>query len=135
MMVKGVWRLPTDRVPLETEEQQDFIRWFRRTYPGVRIFHIPNGEKRSKAAGLKLKNIGVSKGVPDLFVPARRWMIWLEFKRQDAVPSDTDADQLSWHEYLRAEGYTVKVVNGSHHAQDEVDAFVIAHGLQEYRAE
>lgn len=130
----GAWKLPTTRTPTETEEQQDFVRWFRRTYPGVRIFHVPNGDGRSKAAGLKLKTMGVSKGVPDLFVPA--WLLWVEFKRSDGVASDVDRDQRGWHAYLRecGAGYTVEVANGSTHAQDIVDAFVVRTGRQGERA-
>jgi hypothetical protein len=51
---------------------------FRRKFPGVLIFAIPNGGGRSKAQGAKLKAEGVVPGVPDLFVP--EWALFVEMK-------------------------------------------------------
>ena len=115
------WSLPTNRTPSETEEQQDFVRWFRRTYPGVLIFHIPNGDGRSKAAGLRLKTMGVVAGVPDLFVP--EWGLWIEMKDQGG--GKTSAEQLAIHAYLRSVSQTVLIPPGSAGAQDMVDAWNI----------
>ena len=53
-------------VPTEHEEQREMVRWFRQTYPNVRIFAIPNGEKRSISVAARLKVEGVNAGVPDL---------------------------------------------------------------------
>ena len=54
------------RIPTEHEEQRELVRWFRQTWPGVRIFAIPNGGARSPATAGRLKAEGVSSGVPDL---------------------------------------------------------------------
>ena len=48
----------TDRIPTEHEEQRDLVRWFRQTWPGVRIFAIPNGGARSPATAGRLKAEG-----------------------------------------------------------------------------
>lgn len=109
----GPWTLPTNRLPTEHEEQRDFVRWFRRTYAGVRIFAIPNGGERAKGEGMKLKAEGVSRGVPDLYVPA--WRLWIEMKRQ--VGGVVSADQSDWHSYLRELGDSVEVCLGSVAAQ------------------
>ena len=41
-----------DRIPTEHEEQRELVRWFRQTWPGVRIHAIPNGGARSKGGSL-----------------------------------------------------------------------------------
>jgi len=66
--------------PSESVEQITFVNWFRRTYPDVLIFAIPNGGLRHKTVAQKLKMEGVVSGVPDLFVP--EWMLWIEMKRE-----------------------------------------------------
>lgn len=114
-----VWTLPTNRQPTEHEEQRDFVRWFRRTHPSVRIFAIPNGGERNKGEGMRLKAEGVSRGVPDLYIPA--WRLWIEMKRQDG--GSTSSDQLDWHEYLRGVGDTVWVCRGSLAAQEMVTSY------------
>lgn len=113
------WTLPTSRMPTEHEEQRDFVRWFRRTYDGVRIFAIPNGGERVKGEGMRLKAEGVSRGVPDLYVPA--WRLWIEMKRQDG--GQVSADQKDWHAYLKSLGDHVMICPGSFIAQDMVKRF------------
>jgi len=49
-------------MPTEHEEQRELVRWFRQTYPDVRIFAIPNWEKRSNSVASRLKAEGVSAG-------------------------------------------------------------------------
>ena len=63
----------------ESMEQQGFVTWFRSRYPGVLIFAIPNGGKRSIRTALTLKAEGVVPGVPDLFIP--EWRLFIEMKR------------------------------------------------------
>ena len=74
------WHLPTDREPTEHEEQKDFIRWFRRRFPDVVIYAIPNGGLRGKGTANKLKQEGVLAGVFDLYV--LDWDLFIEMKRQ-----------------------------------------------------
>jgi len=112
------WELPTDRMPTEHEEQMDFVRWFRRTYNGVRIFAIPNGGERKKSDAMRLKTEGVSRGVPDLYVP--EWKLWIEMKRQ--IGGTISGDQKDWIGYLQAIGDTAIVCRGSIEAQTMVSA-------------
>ena len=61
----------------ETAEQMKVVEWCRQQAylagtPGEgigAIFHIPNGEYRTKSAAGRLKAMGVRAGVPDLFLP------------------------------------------------------------------
>ena len=91
------------RTPTEHEEQREYVRWFRQTYPDVRIMAIPNGGARSQATAGRLKAEGVSPGVPDLFVPA--WGLWVEMKR--AKGGKVSPEQKEWHSYLASCGYRV----------------------------
>lgn len=108
--------MPVLASPTEHLEQRAFVSWFRRNYPGVRIFAIPNGGVRSLAAAARLKAEGVSKGVPDLFIPA--WWLWVEMKRiKGGVVSD---EQHDWMEYLRGIGYECIVCRGADEAKSMV---------------
>ena len=83
---------------LRTEhvEQREFVSWFRKTYPAIRILAIPNGSQRSRTTGARLKAEGVVAGVPDLLIPA--WNLWVEMKRADG--GAVSAAQKDWHRYL-----------------------------------
>lgn len=105
-----------NRIPTEDEEQMRFVQWFRRTYPDVRIFAIPNGGHRSPSQAALLKATGVSAGVPDLFIPA--WSLWIEMKRvKGGVVSP---EQKDWISYLEAIGNRVAVCKGCEAAKDAV---------------
>lgn len=93
-------------------EQREFVSWFRKNHPGVRIFAIPNGGARSIATASRLKAEGVSAGVPDLFIPA--WRVWIEMKR--AKGGTLSQKQKDWREYLTGCGYVVIVAHGKEEA-------------------
>lgn len=103
-------------IPTEHEEQRNFIQWFRRKYPLVRIFAVPNGGARSPATAGRLKAEGVLRGVPDLFVP--EWRLWIEMKRiKGGRLSD---EQKEWIDYLERHGYRCIVGYGCEGAIREV---------------
>ncbi len=105
----------------EHEEQALFVQWFRRTFPDVRIFAIPNGGGRSKAQAAKLKVEGVSAGVPDLFIPYGT--VWVEMKRAKSAQrkgGTVSAEQKDWHAYLRGIGQTVVVGYGFEDAKAKI---------------
>lgn len=95
-------------IPSEHWEQREFVRWFRKTFPDVLIFAIPNGGHRGKAQAGNLKAEGVVPGVPDLYVPAWQW--WPEMKRQKG--GRVSPDQRRVMEYLQSIGHRVDVCNG-----------------------
>ena len=102
----------------EHKEQVLTVNWFRRTYPGVRIFAIPNGGARNIVAASRLKMEGVSPGVPDLFVPA--WGLWIEMKTTKGRVSPAQAD---WHQYLDSIGQVVVVAHSAEEAKEKVADF------------
>lgn len=74
------------------------------------IFAIPNGGKRGKGQGGKLKAEGVRAGVPDLFWPIERrgyCGMFIELKAGDNKPSPL---QTLWIDRLNAQGYYVSVI-------------------------
>lgn len=106
--------------PSEHYEQVRFVAKFRIAYPGVRIFAIPNGGHRGKLTAMNLKHEGVSRGVPDLFIP--EWKLWVEMKRvKGGVVSP---DQKDWLQYLDGCGYTTMVCRGSDEALQMVADFI-----------
>jgi hypothetical protein len=107
------------RLPTEHEEQRELVKWFRQTYPGVRIFAIPNGGLRSPSTAARLKAEGVSSGVPDLCVPA--WRLWIEMKR--AKGGVVSPEQRDWIEYLEAHEYWCIVGKGAEDAKKKILEF------------
>ena len=103
----------------EHEEQREFVQWFRRTFPEVRIFAIPNGGGRSRSQGAKLKMEGVSPGVPDLFIPD--WLLWVEMKREKG--GRVSPEQKDWMEYLDGLGHNTMVGNGFEESRIKVLTF------------
>jgi hypothetical protein len=99
------------------------VSWFRKTFPDVRIFAIPNGGKRSKREAERLKLEGVSPGVPDLFIP--QWRLWIEMKT--AKGGRTSDEQKDWIRYLESLGDLVLLCHGHTQAiecvQRAADAF------------
>ena len=111
--------MASDAVPSEHFEQREVVRWFRQTWPGVRIHAIPNGGARSKATAGRLKAEGVASGVPDLFVPA--WGLWVEMKRTKG--GSLSAEQKDWITYLESVGFCCIVGKGAEDAKRQISAF------------
>ena len=97
-------------------EQVEFVAWFRKTYPKVRIFAIPNGGARSVSQGMALKAEGTSKGVPDLYVP--EWNLWIEMKRQTG--GVLSPEQKDWIQYLESIGHKCIVGRGFEDAKEKI---------------
>jgi hypothetical protein len=119
----GAAILTADRIPTEHEEQRELVRWFRQTWPGVRIFAIPNGGARSPATAGRLKAEGVSSGVPDLFIPA--WRLWVEMKRTKG--GSLSAEQKDWIAYLESVRFWCIVGKGADDAKGKIQAFFNQH--------
>lgn len=104
------------KIPTEHSDQREVVRWFRATWPDVRIFAIPNGGSRSKATAGRLKAEGVSPGVPDLFIPA--WRLWVEMKREKG--GSLRPEQRDWITHLEALGYRCVVGKGAEDAKEKI---------------
>ena len=105
----------------ESMEQILFVNWMRKTYKDHRIFHIPNGGSRNKIEAARLKNEGVSAGVPDLFIPSLR--LFIEMKKTDG--GIVSPEQTKWLEYLRHAGYGAEVCHGCEAAKDIIKIYLL----------
>lgn len=113
-------------IPTEHLEQREFVRWFRQTFHGVRIFAIANGGARSLATASRLKAEGVSAGVPDLFIPA--WRLWVEMKRvKGGSLSAEQKDWIAYLENLESVNYWCIVGKGAEDAKAKISAFFDQH--------
>jgi len=77
---------------------------------------VPNGGQRNKVVAMKLKQEGVSKGVPDLFIP--EWRLWVEMKRQKG--GTLSPEQKDWRDYLIGCGYRWILAKGADDAINQV---------------
>tara|TARA_S200002703_G_C3772782_1_gene237909 strand:+ start:565 stop:918 length:354 start_codon:yes stop_codon:yes gene_type:complete len=100
----------------EHEEQRDLVSWFRQQYRGVKIYAIPNGGKRNRITGARLKAEGALAGVSDLHVPA--WNLWIEMKREKG--GKLSPAQRSWGGYVESIGHTFIVGHGFKDAADKI---------------
>ena len=78
--------------------------WMRQKHPELWIFAVPNGGHRGASQGAKLKAEGVTRGVPDLYIPALRLWVEMKIKGGRVAP-----EQRRWHEYLEGIGDRVVV--------------------------
>lgn len=115
--------MPSSRnaCPSEHVEQRDFVSWFRKTYPGVLLFAIPNGGKRHAVTAQKLKLEGVVPGVHDLFVP--EWRLWIEMKRQRG--GSLSQAQKDFGAEMERVGYDWIVCKGCEDAKTQTEAYLL----------
>ena len=82
----------------EDNLQQMCVQWFRLQYPDRIIFHVPNGAKRTRFQGARLRNIGLTKGIPDLCVPEPMSPfngMFIELKAPKNKPTAEQAEMLT----------------------------------------
>lgn len=104
---------PPEALPSEDQEQAWLVAWFRRQYPFLRIFAVPNGGHRHKATAAMLKATGATAGVPDLLIPASRkgWHgLFIEMKRTKG--GTISPEQKDWLAHLNEQGYRAEVCKG-----------------------
>jgi hypothetical protein len=107
-------------VPSEHAEQVGFVRWIRKKYPGLLIFAIPNGGRRAISVAKKLKEEGVTRGIPDLMIPALK--IFIEMKRTKG--GVVSPEQKKIMDYLKRCGYTCYVCRGAREASIKILEFL-----------
>ena len=104
----------------EASHQYGFLIWFHQKFPGVLIYHCPNGEKRSIKTAVRLKKMGVVAGIPDLFIPA--WNLYIEMKREKGGVVSEAQEKIMV--YLQRVGYTCIIGYGATDASIKVLKFL-----------
>lgn len=107
-------------IPTEHAEQVGFIQWWRKTFPSLIIFSIPNGGRRAMSVAKKLKAEGLTPGVPDLYCP--RLKLWIEMKRTKGGSLSEEQEKMI--AYLRRIGDHVIVGLGAEDASRKVLKFL-----------
>lgn len=105
----------------EEREQIEFVAWLKKNYPQDIFLHIPNGKKRNIIDAVRLKAMGVMKGIPDLFFPAQ--FLWIEMKKSKG--GKLSCDQESVIRDLRGCGYEVAVCEGVEAAKSFYEFFKV----------
>lgn len=106
--------------PTEDKEQRGFLTWWKTHYPGLIVFHIPNGGWRDINTAKKLREEGVLKGVPDLYCP--KLHLWIEMKRVSGGVISPEQEKMI--EYLRRIGDHVIVAYGAEDASRQFMEFL-----------
>ena len=105
-----------EKICSENREQMLLIQWFKRNHPGILIFHIPNGGYRRPSEAAKLKAMGLTPGIPDLFIP--EWRLFIEMKRTKG--GKLSDDQISVIKHLQCVNYCVNIAHGHEQAIQQI---------------
>lgn len=97
----------------EDREQIEFVSWVKQNHPGDKVIHIPNGKKRSIVDAVRLKAMGVTRGIPDLFFP--KLLLWIEMKREKG--GSLSKEQKDVISELKSYGHAVAVCEGAEAAK------------------
>lgn len=96
----------------EETDQILFVNWVHREYPHIWpwLHHSPNGKRRTKAEGAKLKLMGVRAGFPDLYLAwplgeYRGLVIEMKLGKGKATPA-----QKEWLAHFKKCGYVAEVL-------------------------
>jgi len=100
-------------IPTEDDEQTVVVEYC--DLKGYKRFRVPN-ETYTKSWSQKNKNkrLGVSSGVPDLFVIVNNHLIAIEMKRTKG--SVTSPQQLEWLAALNVAGIQARICKGADEA-------------------
>lgn len=84
----------------DTEQMSvmDWARWNQNAHPELELLHhCPNGGSRNKAEAVKLKQMGVKVGIPDLCLPVPMGMyngLYIEMKYDTGRLEDSQKKML-----------------------------------------
>ena len=95
----------------------DWARWNQNAHPELELLHhCPNGGSRNKAEAVKLKQMGVKAGIPDLCLPVPMGMyngLYIEMKYDTGRLEDSQKKMLK---ALAAAGHYCTVCYGAEEA-------------------
>ena len=114
-------------VPLEEAEQIALFRWRDiavKAIPELRWLHSSlNGVPLSPGLALKMRRMGMTRGVVDVFLPVVRngyAGLYIEMKRRNGVKSDLSDAQSEFIDFARDQGYRAEWCKGWEMAKDMI---------------
>lgn len=113
----------------EDAEQEALFRWLELArWRGVPLvswyWHTPNGGSRNVVEAMKLKRMGVKRGVPDVFGAIAVGGYHGHFVEMKAHGGTVEKAQRELHELLRAGGYRVDVCFGWDEGRTAIERYV-----------
>lgn len=117
------------KIPLEDWEQRQVVLFcVDNTLPH---FRVPNETyTESKVQMRKNKLLGVSAGVPDMFVVVGTIFIGIEMKRRREAKPSVSKSQKVWHEILNGAGVPTYVCYGHQEAIDLIIDTAARQGIE-----
>lgn len=115
---------------LEHYEQTAIIDWSERPdilelFPDVAFLHaIPNGGKREKTEGKRMKDEGATRGIPDLCLPCKRGIYPGMYIEMKVLPNQPDKFQQRAIYYLRMQGFYVDVCYAGNEGIDLIVSYL-----------
>ena len=114
---------PKNDVPPESYEQIRFVTWLKKQ--GYRVSGSANGGKRHILEAIKLRNMGVSPGYPDVEVPlpsGHYHGFYCELKRISG--GKVSQEQKEWFNYLNEKGYYACIAYGFDEAKKAFEFYM-----------
>jgi hypothetical protein len=113
---------------LEHAEQVAVMQWSSLAcgaMPELRLlFAIPNGGARDAVTGKRLKDEGVKRGLPDLFLPVARCGYHGLFIEMKSINGKLSIPQHAWKFALSKEGYRTELCRSAAEAIAVLTAYV-----------
>ena len=108
----------------ENHEQRQLIQWTR-TRPELQfLFHIPNESVGGQGWVIRNRQLGVKKGVPDLFYPVPSCGYHGLFIEMKAKGGRVSPEQERWIQALNNFGYLAVVCYGWKEAVDCIEKYL-----------
>lgn len=128
-LVEHQRRTPQRRRPDDEEHriQCACVNWFRLQYPthASALFAVPNGGRRDRVSGAKLKAEGVLPGVSDLILLIARGgyhALLIEMKTEKGKQSPAQRD---WQREMESRGYRYIVCHSFDEFMEEVNDYLL----------
>ncbi|WP_300700938.1 VRR-NUC domain-containing protein [Bacteroides sp.] len=119
---------PSRKKPADIEHQIQCscICWFRVVHPDLKhmLFAVPNGGRRDKATGAKLKAEGALAGVSDLIllIPKGNYAsLCIEMKTPEGTQSES---QIMWQKEIEAAGSKYVICRSLDDFMSEVNSYL-----------
>lgn len=104
----------------ENDEQKQLIQWARNKPEFQFLFHIPNEAVGGQGWIIRNRQLGVKKGVPDLFYPVPSGGYHGLFIEMKTAGGRVSPDQERWIQCLNGFGYKAVVCYGWKEAKNAI---------------